>query len=488
MTRLAALRQKRLMTLTHLWLIHRYYASQVHFVSPTEDNQYQTRKMKDHGLMRALTYTVSAGAVLLVLAAGSAVAGNAEDVTYYKDVLPILQENCQTCHRPTGQYNIGGLTAPMSFMNYQETRPWARAIARKVEAHEMPPWFADAPRGVFNNERGLTDDEIGTLVAWAAGGAARGEEADAPPARDFMADNVDGWSNGTPDFIITLDEPYFVEDDIYDLNISFFTKLTEAKLPEDTWVRGWEFNTGTDGSLVHHMCAFATGPSDGGPLAGAAEGEAAAALGGLLSCMAEGAAANSGMLPDGYGVQLKTGGTIGWNVHYHKEPQRDSGEWSQPKIGFYVAAGPPQYHVKSDPIGNSAFEIPPNHPHYRVGSSRTLEKDTMVLNYWPHAHLRAHAARYVATYPDGREEVLLDVPRYDQGWQETYTYREPKLLPKGTRIDVSFWFDNTAARAEKMGFNPDRVVWQGPRTDDEMSLGFIGYAEVEPAAATTQQE
>ena len=432
--------------------------------------------------MRTLFRTISLVAVLVVLGAGSAAAGEAADVTYYKDVLPILQENCQTCHRPTGEYNIGGLTAPMTFMSYEETRPWARAIARKVEAREMPPWFADAPRHVFSNERLLTDEEIQTFVAWADGGASRGNEADAPPARSFVATNADGWSNGRPDFIITLDEPHFIEDDIYDLNISFFTQLTEDKLPEDTWVRGWEFNTGTDGSFVHHMCAFATGPGEGDPLEAVAEGEAAAALGGLLSCMAEGSAENSGMLPDGYGVQLKAGGRVGWNMHYHKEPQQGSGRWSQPKIGFYLADGPPEYELKSTVIGNSSFEIPPNHPHYRVGSSMTLEKDTMVLNYWPHAHLRAHASKYVATYPDGRQELLLDVPRYNQDWQETYTYKEPKMLPKGTRIDVSFWFDNTAARAEKRGFNPDRVVWQGPRTDDEMSLGFIGLAEIEQSS------
>lgn len=432
---------------------------------------------------------VSAVTVLVVLAAGSAAAGQEADVTYYKDVLPILQENCQTCHRPTGEYNIGGLTAPMTFMSYEETRPWARAIARKVETREMPPWFADAPRGVFNNERLLTDDEIQTLVAWGNGSASRGNEADAPPERSFAATTADGWTNGKPDFIITLDEPQFIEDDINDLNISYFTKLTEDKLPEDTWVRGWEFNTGTDGSFVHHMCVFATGPRGGeDQIAAVAEGEAAAAGGGLLSCMAEGSAGNSGMLPEGYGVQLKTGGTIGWNMHYHKEAQQGSGRWTQPKVGFYLADGPPKYKVQNNPIGNSSFEIPPNHPHYRVGSSRTLEADTMILAYWPHAHLRAHAAKYVATYPDGRQELLLDVPRYNQDWQETYTYQEPKRLPKGTRIDVSFWFDNTAARAEKRGFNPDRVVWQGPRTYDEMSLGFMGFAEIEPEAGASNQQ
>jgi hypothetical protein len=112
-----------------------------------------------------------------------------------------------------------------------------------------------------------------------------------------------------------------------------------------------------------------------------------------------------------------------------------------------------------------------------------LEKDTLVLTYWPHAHLRATAARYTAIYPDGNEEVLLNVPNYDQGWQVTYKYKEPKFLPKGTRLDVDFWYDNTPERAARKGFNADRFVGYGPRTEDEMSLGFIGYVEIDDTKA-----
>ena len=121
----------------------------------------------------------------------------AEAVTYYKDVLPIMQENCQTCHRPSGA-NIGGLVAPMSFMDYRETRPWARAIAAKVESREMPPWFASAPKGVFENERGLTDGEIDTILGWVEAGAPAGDLADAPLARQFAEDANDGWTLGAP--------------------------------------------------------------------------------------------------------------------------------------------------------------------------------------------------------------------------------------------------------------------------------------------------
>ena len=431
------------------------------------------------------TLAVLAATGLAVGVAAPAQAGNeaAETATYYKDVLPILQENCQTCHRPVG-LNIGGVTAPMSLTNYSETRPWARAIASKVEAREMPPWFASGPAGVFANERGLTEAEIDTILRWVDAGAPAGDTADAPPSRQWTEEASGGWSNGSPDIIVKLPEPYRVEDDIYDLNANLFHTLTETELPQDTWVRGWEFKTGTEG-VVHHMCVFFRPPGMAyTPAPGATEG--ADALGELLSCIAEGA--ESGMLPDGFGVLLEKGTSLIFNMHYHKEPADGSGVWSQPEVGFFVADEPVRYKVQNDFIPNAGFEIPPQHPHYRVGTSRLLEKDTYVLTYWPHAHLRATGARYTAVYPDGSEELLLDVPHYDQNWQETYKYKEPKLLPQGTRIDVDFWYDNTAERAARRDFDPNRAVGHGNRTDDEMALAFIGYAEVDPEAAATDNQ
>ena len=433
-------------------------------------------------LTRTLAALLAFGIVSAIGAPGYAENGAEAAVTYYKDVLPIMQENCQTCHRPSGA-NISGLVAPMSFMDYRETRPWARAIASKVESREMPPWFASAPKGVFENERGLTDAEIDTILSWVAAGAPAGDMAHAPPARRFAEDANDGWSLGTPDFVVKMPEPFLVEDDIYDLNITFYTELTEDILPEDTWVKGWEFRVG-DNAITHHMCSSMIAPGAFIP-EGAVEDEGADTAGSqLLSCVAEGGEPD--MLPEGFGVLLETGSSISFNMHYHKEPAEGSSVWSDPEIAFWVADEPVEHQVINDTLYNRGFEIPPNHPNYRVGSSRVLEKDTLVLTYWPHAHLRAVAARYTAFYPDGTEELLLDVPHYDQSWQVTYKYKEPKLLPKGTRIDVDFWYDNSPERASRRDFNPNRFVGYGPRTDDEMSLGFIGYAEVdEPAAMPT---
>ena len=135
----------------------------------------------------------------------------------------------------------------MSLMSYEDTRPWARAIASKVRSREMPPWFADEPKGVFKNERGLTDVEISTIVRWVEAGAPAGDRADAPPALASLETTNDGWMLGTPDFVVELPEPYLVPDDAFNVNLAIDVRIPDELLPEDTWVRGWELRTGADG-------------------------------------------------------------------------------------------------------------------------------------------------------------------------------------------------------------------------------------------------
>jgi mono/diheme cytochrome c family protein len=426
-------------------------------------------------------------AILLSAAmhAGTAASGYAADVTFYEQVAPIFQANCVSCHRPAGQ-NIGSLVAPMSLVTFEDARPWARAIATKVKARQMPPWFADGPKGVFTNERGLTDKEIATILAWIDAGSPAGDKSKAPAPMQFADADNGGYALGRPDLIVKM-SPYVLTDEAQDVQGVFVVQLTEAMLPRDVTLRAWEFRAGTylaGRDTVHHMCAGVIEPGQA-PLTPAevSDGEGAASLG--LGCIAGGAEPQQ--LPDGFGRELRKGSTILFNMHYYKQPGAGSGYTNQAEIGFYFAKGPVAHKVRTKAIGTHGFEIPPQTTSHRIGAAETLEKDTFVLAYWPHAHLRATAARYVATYPDGRKEVLLDVPRYDQTWQVTYKLREPKLLPKGTRIDVEMLYDNSADRATKRKFNPNIGVKWGPRTQDEMMLGFISYSEVEAGPAGQQQ-
>src|SRR5688500_13734433 len=185
--------------------------------------------------------------VLVALSASTSPPSYAADdrVTYFEHVAPILRDNCVSCHQPAG-LNIGSLVAPMSLMTYEETRPWARAIARKVADREMPPWFADGPKGVFSNERGLSDRQIQTIVAWANGGALAGDRPKAPAAASPAAANsTEGYALGKPDLIVKMENPYFVSDEAEDVQGTFHTKLTEDMLPRDVVVRAWEFRAGT---------------------------------------------------------------------------------------------------------------------------------------------------------------------------------------------------------------------------------------------------
>jgi mono/diheme cytochrome c family protein len=422
---------------------------------------------------------VAAGGVLAV---SPAYAGAEGDVTFYENVLPILQENCQTCHRPSGQ-NINGIIAPMSLMTYEETRPWARGIARKVETQEMPPWYAtEHTDGVYSNERGLTDAEIETITTWVSAGAPAGDKAKGPAPRLF-GDEDGGWFLGEPDFVVKMDR-MTIPDDAYDLQVTKRTKIDDAFLPDGgVWVRGWEFRAGDNGDRVHHFCSGIDDKNtrveaDAGQ--GEDEGEAAT-QGASLGCVSAGTEAK--MLPEGWGQFIETGSSVRFSVHYNKEPGPETAFENQALIGFYLSKEPPKYVYKNNSIGNRAFMIPAHRKGYRVGSGRFLEKDTYVANWWPHAHFRGIAAKYTATYPDGTQEVLLDVPKWQQSWQETYWYKEPKLLPAGTMVDVSFWYDNTSENGMRIGFDADRSLGHAPRTNDEMMLGFLGYAEeVEPTA------
>ena len=406
-----------------------------------------------------------------VLCTPLSAANPSEGLTYYGDVLPILQENCQTCHRPVAD-NIGGMVAPMSLMTYDEVRPWAKSIARSVQSREMPPWFAtEHTRGQFFDERVLEDAQIATIVDWVKTGAAQGKRADAPSGKRFLQDDTQGWSEGSPDLIVALPEPYFVDDDIEDINISFSTTLTAEQLPEDVWLQGMEFRVG--GPKVHHMCASAYAPGEKrNP--GSSKGFQRNGLG----CIALGA--DPTMLPEGFAQLLRAGSTVSFSMHYNKEAGPGTGFWDRSELAFFFAKGPVQHKAVYDAVANSGFEIPPQTDRWKVGAAKTFEEDSYLIALWPHAHLRAVASKYVLFTPDGETELLLDVPEYDQEWQTTYRYREPKLIPAGSRLEVTMWYENTSVRGAEKGFNPERSIVFGPETTDEMMLGFLNWA---PAAA-----
>jgi mono/diheme cytochrome c family protein len=371
----------------------------------------------------------------------------ADKPTFTKDVLPILQENCQVCHRPDGA-NLGGMIAPMALTTYEETRPWAKSIAKNVAQRTMPPWHAaPAHHGEFANERTLTQDEIDTIVAWVNSGTLRGNRADAPEPLKW--DSSAEWSIGEPDLILTMPENYFVNDDVEDIYVNFNTEITTEMIPEDRFIKAVEFRPGS--SVVHHIIAR--------PLGGIAPGN------------------DPTVYPDGIGQKFGPGMSVDWQMHYHKEPGPGTGSYDQSRIAlkFYEDNSMVKYELKGAPLGRFDFQIPAGDSNYSISSSQTFEYDTQLVNFTPHMHLRGKAAKYEAFYPDGTSEVLLDVPAYDFNWQTSYGYKEFKKIPKGTKIVFTSWWDNSAENE----FNPDptKTIGWGQPTTDEMSFGFMSYID-----------
>jgi hypothetical protein len=452
-------------------------------------------------LMRAsqakLISTASAAIAALVLGApaGAATApatnrdaaGAEKQPTFYREVLPILQENCQECHRASGT-SYGGQLAPMSLTTYDEARPWAKAIAKNVESREMPPWDAH-PRhhGVFVNERSLEDAEIATLVRWATAGAPAGDPADAPPARVFA--NQDGWMIGEPDLVVKMPEPFFVEDDVKDLYAAFYVDLTDEMLPQDMWITAFQCKPGS--RVIHHFNAHLAYPDEEGGLPAPptfpVEGQLAPPRAGtFIGGIASGT--DSLPLPEGFAIPLKKGTRVTFDVHYHKEPGSGTGVWDQSEIGFLLTDKAPVREMGGNmdqrgPLSIYQIEIPPGAVAHQLGPvSATFTKDSEIFNLMPHMHMRGAAAKFEAFYPDGTSEVLLEVPNYDFSWQTVYRYKVLKFVPAGTRVEYTAWYENTPERGERYGFDSTQTVTFGEESTDEMMMGFISSAAVAEAS------
>lgn len=399
---------------------------------------------------------------VLGLLAAAVVANGAEAPTFERDVLPVLQENCQSCHRPAGA-NLSGMIAPMSLMTYQEVRPWSKAIAKSVANRDMPPWHAsEATHGLFKNERTLTKAEIATLVDWAKSGARRGDPAHAPKLKSF--ENA-GWQLaqqlGEPDLLLKMTEPYWVADDVQDIQPRIEIPLSEEQVPELKWVRAIEYRPGSE--VVHHIVGFLSKPGEEGDFA------ARSNFGQIAS------GTNPQSYDEGYGLPLYPGSTLGLSMHYHKEPGPGTGVWDQSEVAVWFHDSPVKHPLESSTIAHRDFEIPPNQKAWTVIGGRTWDEPFRVLELMPHMHLRGSAAKYTAFYPDGTSEVLLDVPKYDYSWQIAYEYAEYRDMPGGTRIEFEITYDNSPEMAAERNFDNNRAVRFGGPTTDEMDLGWLTW-------------
>ncbi len=374
----------------------------------------------------------------------------AAQVTFARDVAPILQRSCQNCHRP-------GSIAPMSLMTYEDTRPWARSIKTRVEARQMPPWHVDRTVGIrkFKDDPSLSDGEIATIASWIDGGAARGNPADMPPPRQF--DDADRWHIGKPDLIVPMPKVFTVKPEAADW-WGIFT--ADSGLTEDRYIKAVEAKPSPGARrVVHHSVeslVYDDGTSGGGTLVEYAVGK------------------NGDVFPEGSGKLMKAGAKVRFNQHYHAvgEPVTDRTEVG---IVFYPKGVTPKHVITTILSPNQDdLDIPAGADNVRSDAYFKMDKPSHLVGFMPHMHNRGKRQCLEAIYPDMRVEQLNCV-NYDFNWQIVYNYADDvaPLLPAGTIMHVISWHDNSTANK----YNPDPRNWVGfgNRTTDDMSRHWLTF-------------
>jgi len=390
--------------------------------------------------------------------------------TFYGDVEGVLRANCSSCHRADAP-DLGGITAPMALTTYRDARRWASRIAEVVASGYMPPWGADAQhRGVFKDERYLSEDDRRTLLAWAEAGAPEGDLAHgapvvaaSPPASADPVEAPDGsmWWMGVPDLVVGFEEPVLVCEEVEDWQPRLPMKVIDGSLTEPRWIRGMEIRPGSE--IVHHTVSshLGVGVPGRGPF----------------------------VFPEGWGILLPEDPYVSISMHYHKEAGPGTAVLDDTKGGFefYEPGAVIDYVVETDIQMFTDFRIPAGHPDYEVRNQTHFDEDVYLLSMGPHAHYRGKAVRIELERPDRPfRETLLWVPDYDFNWQFQYELKEPYLIPAGSTMHITWWYDNSAENP----FNPDPTVdvTYGPATTDEMMNARIYYARAEPLGIVVGQE
>ena len=446
--------------------------------------------------------TVAAVVSVALVAVGSAAIGAQSPATptYSRDVAPILYKNCTACHRP-------GEIGPMSLLTYKDARPWAKAIATKVEAGTMPPWHADPASGEFVNDRRLAPAEKETLLRWVAAGAPEGDVKDLPAAPHY----VEGWAIGQPDAVLTMEEDYPIPPSG---TIAYQYFEVPTNFAEDRWIQAFEVRPGNR-TVVHHVIVYARPPAPAPPPPAASpapppgprpvpvlefakgmeipagqtggralppeqrkprgpnDRPAPRTLGPSIGAYVPGTALR--VYPAGTATKLAAGSTLVLQMHYTTTDKETTDRTS---IGLIFSKTPPPTKLRVTALLNGSLHIPAGDPDYRVDAELTINRDVTLWSMLPHTHVRGKRWSYDVTFPDGRQQTILAVPKYDFDWQTDYVFKQPLKLPKGTRLHATAWYDNSSRN--KSNPDPTQDIWWGDQTWEEMMFTGLTYS-VDPA-------
>lgn len=367
------------------------------------------------------------------------------DVTYAKQIAPLLQKHCVSCHRE-------GQIAPFTLTAYDDVAAWSDTMLEVIDNGRMPPWHADPAHGEFLNDARMTDDEKELFRQWVRGGAPAGDLAAAPVAREFS----DEWTLPESRTVFRMPEPFAVPATG---TVPYQYFYFDPKFTEDKWVYAAEARPGNR-EVVHHLIMFYLPPDQErfrpeDPLFNA------------VAAFAPGMPAIVG--DEQYATRIPAGSKLIFQVHYTPNGTATTDQ-SEAAICFADPAKVSK-EVRITAAYNFKFLIPPGAPDYKVTQQLRIPRDTFMYTITPHMHYRGKSFKFTARYPDGGEEILLDVPRYDFNWQNVYLLKQPKRLPAGTIVDMEAHYDNSADNP--LNPDPGQSVHWGDQTWDEMMLGSL---------------
>ncbi len=391
---------------------------------------------------------------------------SAMTITYSEHVASIIQNKCQSCHRPNG---IG----PFELMDYENARDWSSSIREVITSGLMPPWNADAPHGHFMNDRSLTANEYETLLDWIDDGTQEGDKSHLPTPRTFSQK----WGIGKPDLIVKMEKEIQVPAETPELGVPYKYVWAGQPFEKETWIQGAEIHPGAT-EVVHHVIAYIV--PEGLEIELENDERPTDILSELNSPLTECAhlvsfvpGDNAFLLSAGMAKRIPKGARVLFEMHYTPTGKRQT---DRSELGLVFAEDAPEHEVVSGDAINYWFSIPPGAPKHPVRArTEEFKNDSVLLSMNPHMHYRGRSFKYVLVEPSGTRTLLLDIPRYNFDWQSTYWLAEPIEIPKGSYIQCSATFDNSKDNP----FNPDadvRVEW-GEQTWQEMMLAGLEYYE-----------
>ena len=377
----------------------------------------------------------------------AAIAPLRAEPVFYKDVLPILQQHCQSCHRK-------GEIGPMPLLTWEQARPWAKAIRQAVSLRKMPPWFADPHFGQFANDPSLDPEEIATIQNWVDSGARAGLKTDAPPPVNWPEAGV----LANPTLVTGMTQPFPIPAKA---TIPYQAFVLPVRFTTDTWAAAVEIRP-SDRSVVHHAVLYVREP-------GATWLDKVPVTADILAVYTPGAPVMQA--PEGMAKKIPAGSSLILQMHYtaKKVDAKD-----RTRIAMVTSSKRPRYRLLTLQMMKPDLRIPPGERQCRISVSGTLAQDALLVSMFPHMHLRGTGFEYQIAGGQGRLETLLKVNNYDFYWQLSYQLKTPRLLPAGTRLLFTGYYDNSAANPR----NPDpsaEVTW-GEQSWEEMLVGFFDVA------------